>query len=55
MASVRGILNIQSLIELSSENLFYIRGLHARIDHTRRSLASFVYRYAWRIRMRIHR
>ena len=29
MASVRGILNIQSLIELSSENLFYIRGLHA--------------------------
>jgi hypothetical protein len=24
MASVRGILNIQSLIELSSENLFYI-------------------------------
>ena len=42
MASVRGILKIQSLIELSSENLFYIRGLHARIDHTRRSLASFV-------------
>jgi hypothetical protein len=39
MASVRGILNIQSLIELSSENLFYIRGFRLptrrpRIDHT---------------------
>ena len=32
MASVRGNLNIQFLIELSSENLFNIRGLHARPD-----------------------
>lgn len=46
MASVRGNLNIQFLIELSSENLFYIRvdcSLHARASPS----PTRVVRYTW--------